>query len=79
MISELKICQDANAINNPDWGVGYVGGMPNSKAMWSKLKTGDFSTYFSSWAPWYNLHKMYAGSTGTHGYTAAVKKLKIYF
>jgi uncharacterized protein len=61
MLSELKICQDANAINNPEWGIGYVGGMPNSKAIWSKLKTGDFSTYFSSWAPWYNLHKMFAG------------------
>ena len=61
MISELKICQDSNAINNPDWGVGYTGGMPNSKAIWSKLKKGDFSVYFSSWAPWYNLHKMYAG------------------
>ena len=61
MISELKLCQDSNAINNPDWGAGYTGGMPNSKAIWSKLKTGDFSVYFSSWAPWYNLHKMYAG------------------
>jgi len=61
MISELKICQDSNAINNPDWGMGYTGGMPNSKAIWSKLKTGDFSVYFSSWAPWYNLHKMFAG------------------
>jgi DUF1680 family protein len=61
MISELKICQDSNAINNPDWGVGYAGGMPNSKAIWSKLKQGDFSVYLSSWAPWYNLHKMYAG------------------
>ncbi|MGD0591866.1 MAG: beta-L-arabinofuranosidase domain-containing protein [Bacteroidota bacterium] len=61
MISELKICQDSNAINNPDWGVGYAGGMPNSKAIWSKLKKGDFSVYLSSWAPWYNLHKMFAG------------------
>lgn len=61
MISELKICQDSNAINNPGWGVGFAGGMPNSKAIWSKLKTGDFSVYFSSWAPWYNLHKMFAG------------------
>ncbi|MGE5811998.1 MAG: beta-L-arabinofuranosidase domain-containing protein [Ignavibacteria bacterium] len=61
MISELKICQNASAINNRDWGVGFVGGMPNSKDMWAKLKMGDFSTYFSSWAPWYNLHKMYAG------------------
>ncbi|MGE5805457.1 MAG: beta-L-arabinofuranosidase domain-containing protein, partial [Ignavibacteria bacterium] len=61
MISELKICQNASAINNRDWGVGFVGGMPNSKDMWAELKMGDFSTYFSSWAPWYNLHKMYAG------------------
>ena len=61
MISELKICQDSNTVNNPDWGIGFAGGMPNSKAIWSKLKQGDFSIYFSSWAPWYNLHKMYAG------------------
>jgi len=61
MLSELKIYQDSNAINNPGWGIRYVGGMPNSKAIWSKLKEGDFSTYFSSWAPWYNLHKMFAG------------------
>jgi DUF1680 family protein len=61
MISELRMCQDSNAINNPEWGVGYAGGMPNSKAIWSKLKAGDFSIYFRSWAPWYNLHKMYAG------------------
>ena len=61
MITELGICQDSNAINNPDWGVGYTGGMPNSKAIWSKLKQGDFSAYLSSWAPWYNLHKMFAG------------------
>jgi uncharacterized protein len=65
MISELKICQESNAINNPDWGVGYTGGMPNSKAIWSKLKQGDFSVYFSSWAPWYNLHKMFAGLRDT--------------
>jgi len=61
MISELKIYQESNAINNHEWGVGYTGGMPNSKAIWSKLKQGDFSVYLSSWAPWYNLHKMYAG------------------
>ena len=42
MISELKVCQDANEINNPDWGKGYVGGVPNSKGIWSTLKKGDF-------------------------------------
>lgn len=61
IISELKTCQDANAINHPDWGIGYVGGVPNSKEIWSKLKSGDFSAYKSAWVPWYNLHKMFAG------------------
>jgi DUF1680 family protein len=61
MISELKACQAANEINNSDWGRGYAGGMPGSKAIWSNLQKGDFGVYRSSWAPWYNLHKMYAG------------------
>jgi len=61
MISELMACQDANAIHHPEWGVGYVGGMPKSRLIWSTLKTGDFAAYRGAWAPWYNLHKMYAG------------------
>ena len=61
MLSEIKACQDANAINNPDWGVGYAGGVPNSNTLWSGFKAGDFSIYNSAWAPFYNLHKMYAG------------------
>ncbi len=61
MISELKACQKANAVKNSDWGIGYVGGVPNSKVIWSKLKKGDFKAYRQSWVPWYNVHKMYAG------------------
>lgn len=61
MIAEIKACQDANAINNKEWGVGYAGGFPNSSSLWSAFKRGDFSVYNSSWAPFYNLHKMYAG------------------
>ena len=61
MLSELNACQEANAVNNPEWGVGYMGGFPNSAKLWSAFKKGDFSVYFSSWAPFYNLHKMYAG------------------
>ncbi len=61
MLSELKECQEANAVNHPEWGVGYVGGFPNSVELWSTFKKGDFSVYFSSWAPFYNLHKMFAG------------------
>ena len=45
MISELKVCQNANAVNNPEWGEGYVGGAPNSKNIWSLLKKGDFGLY----------------------------------
>ena len=61
MISELQACADANNKNHPDWGKGYVGGMPNSANIWSNFKKGDFRVYFGSWAPFYNLHKMYAG------------------
>jgi DUF1680 family protein len=61
MISELKTCQDTNAVKYPTWGIGYVGGVPNSSTIWSTLKTGDFSAYRSAWVPWYNIHKMYAG------------------
>jgi DUF1680 family protein len=61
MISELQACADANRKNHAEWGRGYVGGMPNSERIWSTFKKGDFGTYFGSWAPFYNLHKMYAG------------------
>lgn len=61
MISELKTCQEANAKNNPEWGVGYDGGFPNSAKLWSAFKKGNFSIYNSAWAPFYNLHKMFAG------------------
>ena len=61
MIGELQLCADANAKNHPEWGKGYVGGMPNSERIWSTFKKGDFRVYFGSWAPFYNLHKMYAG------------------
>ena len=61
MISELQLCADANVKNHPEWGRGYVGGMPDSENIWSKFKKGDFSVYSRAWAPFYNLHKMYAG------------------
>jgi len=61
MLSELKECQDANAISNAGRGIGYAGGFPNSTKLWSTFKKGDFDIYKSSWAPFYNLHKMYAG------------------
>jgi uncharacterized protein len=61
MIAELKACQDANALKYPDWGVGYVGGVPGSENLWPKIKAGDIAVIWRYWVPWYNVHKMYAG------------------
>ena len=61
MISELQQCADANNRNHPGWGRGYVGGVPGSERIWSTFRRGDFGAYFGAWAPFYNLHKMYAG------------------
>jgi DUF1680 family protein len=61
MISELKVCQDANALKYPDWGAGYVGGIPNGEALWKKINAGEVGAIWKYWAPYYNIHKMYAG------------------
>ena len=61
MLRELKEVHAAHAKNNPEWGVDYIGGFPESDKVWSSFKKGDFGVYFGAWAPFYNLHKMYAG------------------
>lgn len=58
MISELKRCQDAN-------GNGYIGGIPEGKAIWKeiaegKINAGGFSLN-NKWVPLYNIHKTYSG------------------
>lgn len=61
MISELTKCMEAAEKNFPDWGKGYLGGVPNSNKMWTTYKKGDFGTFNSAWVPFYNLHKIEAG------------------
>ena len=61
MISELQRCADANQKNHPEWGKGYVGGVPGSDRLWSTFKKGDFAAFYGAWVPFYNIHKMYAG------------------
>lgn len=61
MIAELKACEQAHVVNNPGWAKGYVGGVPNSKAVWSGLQKAEFDAFRSAWVPWYNVHKMFAG------------------
>ena len=69
ILAELKACQDANGIHNPTWAKGYVGAVPNGKKVWSTLQQGDFAAYKSTWVPWYNVHKMYAGLRDAWMYT----------
>lgn len=69
MIAELKSCQNANDLNNADWGKGYAGAVPNSKVIWSSLQKGDFIPFRAAWVPWYNVHKMYAGLRDAWMYT----------
>ena len=57
----MQRCADANAKNHPEWGKGYVGGVPGSDRIWSNYKKGNFGPYSGAWVPFYNLHKMYAG------------------
>ena len=78
MIAELKKCQEANTKNHPDWGVDYVGGVPNSKAVWMSVKNGDLKAFHAAWVPWYNVHKMYAGLRDAWLYTDKKKKKNIF-
>ncbi len=54
MLSELERVQKAN-------GNGYLGGLPGIRAFWPIIAAGDTGKIWSKWAPWYNLHKMFAG------------------
>lgn len=54
MIEELVKIQNAN-------GNGYLGGITGSSDYWMRVAEGNVDLMRSKWAPWYNLHKMYAG------------------
>lgn len=58
MVLELAACQQAN-------GDGYVGAVPNGRALWNSVAAGtvDASSFSlgNAWVPFYNLHKMFAG------------------
>lgn len=65
-LSELKRCQDAN-------GDGYLGGVPDGKAMWRDISDGkiDAATFSlnKKWVPLYNIHKVFAGLYDAWVYT----------
>jgi len=59
MIDELAIVQKTN-------GNGYLGGIPGSRDYWSRVGEGQVELMRRKWAPWYNLHKMFAGLRDTY-------------
>lgn len=61
IINEFKECQDANSSKFPEWGIGYIGGVPKSEELWKAIKNGNTGILWQYWVPWYNLHKTYAG------------------
>ncbi len=69
MISELKACQEANGKKYPDWGLGYVGGVPGGATLWPQLKAGNVGVVWNWWVPWYNVHKTFAGLRDAWLYT----------
>ncbi len=78
MIAALEECQKANGVNYPDWGAGYVGGVPNSKGIWSTFKKGDLTAFRATWVPWYNVHKTYAGLRDAWLYAGSEKAKDIF-
>lgn len=58
MVDELARCQEKNSN-------GYVGGIPQGKAMWEAIGEGRIDAASFSlngkWVPLYNIHKLYAG------------------
>lgn len=57
MLNELQRAQDANG--------GYLGGIPDGKAMWAQIQKGDIKADLFSlndrWVPLYNIDKIFHG------------------
>ncbi len=73
MVDELAICQEANVKRYPEWGKGYLGGVPDCGSLWPEIKSGNISVIWKYWVPWYNLHKTYAGLRDAWLYTGNEK------
>ena len=64
--------------NHPEWGKGYVGGVPGSDRIWSAYKKGNFGPYSGAWVPYYNLHKMYASLRDCWVYSGCEQAKKLF-
>lgn len=63
MVAELAECQKAG-------GDGYLGGVPNGRALWKEVAAGTIRArpfdLNGRWVPWYSLHKLVAGLRDAH-------------
>lgn len=70
MIGELAEIQKAN-------GNGYIGGIPGSATLWKSVAAGDAGLVRQKWAPWYTLHKMFAGLRDAYLHGGSEKALEL--
>lgn len=60
-LKRLKEVQDTWDKDDDAVMHGYIGGVPESREVWTTFAQGDFTMYWKSWVPFYNIHKTYAG------------------
>ncbi|HZE87915.1 MAG TPA: beta-L-arabinofuranosidase domain-containing protein, partial [Verrucomicrobiae bacterium] len=75
IVDELERVQNAR-------GDGYIGAIPNQDALIRDIEKGDFwsvrQNYINDfWAPWYTIHKVFAGLLDAHRGTGNEKALRL--
>ena len=78
MISELELVLLANNSREKEWCRNYIGGVPDSETIWDSFRKGDFTAYSRAWAPYYNIHKMFAGLRDSWLYGGSERGLKLF-
>ena len=53
-VDEIALCQDKN-------GDGFASAIPDARAMFDDVKAGHGNGVHRGWAPWYTMHKLFAG------------------
>jgi DUF1680 family protein len=75
IVDELARLQEAR-------GDGYVGGIPNQDTLFRDIETANFfnvrQNYINDfWAPWYTIHKIFAGLLDAHRFCGNEKALRV--
>lgn len=75
IVNWFDTCQQKN-------GDGYVGGIPESKALWNDIRSGKVDaggfSLSNRWVPLYNIHKVYAGLRDAYVHAGNKKALGIF-